>query len=94
MGNGTLPECPHSSGTHARNHGGGHGNTRLRGVIPNARMRLLHFENIFGDTYASDYCLDSMSSLVLIMARSARPDTGRLERLAGMADAESVRLAV
>ena len=56
-------------------------------AIPNVRMRLLHFENAFGDAYASEYCLDAMLSLVLIVARSARPDADRLERLTGTADA-------
>jgi len=93
MGNGALQEFPHSSGSYARHHGKGRVETRLSGAIPNARMRLLHFENIFGDTYASDYCLAAMSSLVLIMARSAGPDADRLDRLAGTADAAPVRLA-
>jgi len=93
MGNGVLSEFPHGNGTYARHHDKGRVETRLRGAIPNARMRLLHFENIFGDTYASDYCLAAMSSLVLIMARSANPDADRLDRLAGTAEAASVRLA-
>ena len=93
MGMGTaLPVRPHSGGTY-----GSRVVTRddrqadftytacLGGAIPSARMRLLHFENTFGDVYASEYCLDAMLSLVLIVARSARADVDRLERLTGMA---------
>ena len=50
-------------------------------------MRLLHFENTFGDTYASEYSLDAMLSLVLLMTRSSRPDADRLTRLTATASA-------
>jgi hypothetical protein len=46
-------------------------------------MRLLHFENAFGVANNSEYCLDAMLSLVLLMARNARPDADRLARLTG-----------
>ena len=93
MGIGTLPVFPHSNGTCGRRFV-----TRddrqasictacPGGAIPSARMRLLHFENTFGDVYASEYCLDAMTSLVLLVARSARSDADRLERLTGMAGA-------
>ena len=57
------------------------------GILPNARirMRLLHFENAFGAAYNSEYCLDAMLSLVLLMARNARPNADRLTRLIGPA---------
>ena len=60
---------------------------RARGVIPSDRMRLLHFENAFGDVYASEYCLDAMLSLVLLVMRSTRLDADRLERLTAVSDA-------
>ena len=59
------------------------GQARPRSAIPNIRMRLLHFENTFGETYDSEYCLDAMLSLVLLMTRSSRPDADRLARLTG-----------
>jgi hypothetical protein len=52
-------------------------------------MRLLHFENAFGDAYASEYCLDAMLSLVLLMSRHSKPDADRLERLTGTANTAS-----
>jgi hypothetical protein len=93
MGMGTaLPVFPHSGGTygsrvvtHDDRQAGFTHTARPGCTIPSARMRLLHFENTFGDVYASEYCLDAMISLVLIVARSARSDAGRLERLIGMA---------
>ena len=92
MGMGTaLPVRPHSDGTYGRRvvtrNDRQAGFTHTAGLgcaIPNARMRLLHFENTFGDVYTSEYCLDAMLSLVLIVARSARSDADRLERLIGM----------
>ena len=95
MGTGTLPEFPHTLGGSSAKQSAPHGNghvgltpgTRTRGAIPGNRMRLLHYENAFGDVYASEYCLDAMISLTLFMAKSARPDTDRLARLTGAAAA-------
>jgi len=96
MGIGILSEVQSQSiggiyGRHFATHGNGHTGlvhgARAGGMIPKARMRLLHFENTFGKTYDSEYCLDAMLSLVLIMARSARPDADRLARLIGATSA-------
>ena len=56
-------------------------------AVSNARMRLLHFENAFGEAHASEYCLAAMLCLVLIMVRNSRPDATRLARLIATADA-------
>jgi len=56
-------------------------------AIASARMRLLHFENTFGEAHASEYCLAAMLCHVLIMVRSSRPDVNKLARLIGTADA-------
>jgi len=102
MGTGPQPGFPHMSELYARHsapHGNGHAGLtsgRRTGSVmrKRMRMRLLHFENAFGDAYASEYCLDAMISLVLTMARSARSDADRLERLAGTAaEAAPVRRA-
>ena len=61
--------------------------TPVRGVIPNALMQLLHFENTFGDTYSSEYCLAAMLNQVLTKTRNPGPDTGRPAHLAETADA-------
>ena len=61
---------------------------RVAGALPNARMRLLHFENAFGAAYASEYCQDAMLSFVLLMARNARLNADRLARLTGATSAE------
>jgi len=54
---------------------------RHKGVTPSARMRFLHFENTFGEAHTSEYCLDAMVSLVLIMTRNTRPNAARITRL-------------
>jgi len=94
MGVSILPEVQKSDGSykeHFAAHGGRrtdfvHGG-RAGGATSNARMRLLHFENTFGSTHVSEYCLDAMLNLVLIMARNARPNAERLARLTGTASA-------
>ena len=60
---------------------------RAQGSAAQARMRLLHFENAFGEAHASEYCLDAMLSLVVLMVRNARPDADKLARLTGAASA-------
>jgi len=49
--------------------------------MANARFRILHYENAFGDTYTSEYCLDGMSSLVLTIVRNSKFDEARLARI-------------
>jgi hypothetical protein len=61
--------------------------TPVCGATRNARMRLLHFENAFGDAYSSEYCMAAMLNQVLIMTRNLRSATDRLARLTGTADA-------
>ncbi|MDR2696373.1 MAG: hypothetical protein LBC79_08360 [Deltaproteobacteria bacterium] len=73
--------APHDSGRPGAARG-----FRAAGAIPSDRMRLLHFENAFGDVYASEYCLDAMLSLMLLVIRSARLDADRLARLTEMPD--------
>lgn len=94
MDNGVLPEVQHTgdpgknfppaqnAGHTQRSHAAHAGATRS-----DARMRFLHFENTFGATHASEYCMDAMLSLVLFMVRNARPDAARLARLTGAAGA-------
>ena len=72
---------------HGNDHAGLAQEVRSGGTIPSKRMRLLHFENTFGDVYTSEYCHESMLSLVLLMTKNAKPDTDRLERLTATADA-------
>jgi hypothetical protein len=90
MGAGILSQVPVINESHAKhftlqdnNNAGLVGSARARGVIPHIRMCLLHFENTFGESHSSEYCLDAMLSLVLLIARSAKPDTDRLARLTG-----------
>ena len=94
MGADILQQFPVLSGSHEVHsipHGGKHpgsvGGLRAEGAIPSERMRLLHFENTFGDVYASEYCLDAMISLVLLVMRSAKLDAARLARLTARPDA-------
>ena len=94
MGADILQQLPVIRGSHAA-YSAAYGNDRpvsacgfrTGGAIPSDRMRLLHFENTFGDVYASEYCLDAMLSLVLLVMRSTRLDADRLKRLTGMPDA-------
>ena len=93
MSTGILPEFSVIGGSYAghsaqpsKEHTDFSRKTRASGVIPNARMQLLHFENAFGDVSASEYCLDAMLSLVLLMGRNSRPDADRLARLTGTAN--------
>jgi hypothetical protein len=94
MGIGILQEFPLIDGSHARHavpHSNGHAGlsreTRARGALPNPRMRLLHFENTFGDVRVSEYCLDAMVSLVLLMTRNTKADAAKLARLTETASA-------
>ena len=94
MATGILSEFALISGLHAK-HPAPHGNdpadlghaTLAGGAIPRIRMQLLHFENAFGDVCTSEYCLDAMLSLVLLMMRSSRHDAARVERLTEAANA-------
>jgi len=90
MGAGILSQAPVINGSqakysalHGNDKAGLVGSARARGAIPHKRMRLLHFENTFGEAHTSEYCLDAMLSLVLLITRSARPDADRLARLSG-----------
>jgi hypothetical protein len=94
MGADILQKFPGISGSHAAHsaprdsdHAGLVRGLRAGGAIPSDRMRLLHFENAFGDVYASEYCLDAMLSLVLLVMRSSRLDADRLARLTERPDA-------
>jgi len=88
MGTGILSEFPDTSGSYAT-YPALHGDDPVQpvhaphagGGIPKIRMRILHFENTFGDVCTSEYCLDAMLSLVLLMTRSTRHNAARLERL-------------
>ena len=81
MGTGILAQVPVITQSHSK-YSASHGNNmacligreRTMVAIPNARMRLLHFENTFGEAHASEYCLDAMLSFVQIMTRSSKPD--------------------
>jgi len=94
MGTVILSEDHSIGGSHERDSAAhGNGDTglvrgmRAEGANLKSRMRLLHFENAFGQAHASEYCLDAMLSLVLLMVRNARPDADRLARLTGAASA-------
>ena len=88
MGTGILSELTDICGVYT-GHSASQGNsctgftrqTGTRDAGPNARIRILHFENAFGNVHTAEYCLDSMINLVLIMVRSARPDADKLARL-------------
>ena len=90
MGAGILSQAPVNKRARAKYSASrGNGNVCLagsacaRGAIPSIRMRLLHLENAFGEVCTSEYCLDAMSSLVLLITRSARLDADRVARLTG-----------
>ena len=96
MSTGILSEFPVIDGSyaghsaqHSKEHADFSRKTRASGVIPNTRntrMQLLHFENAFGDVRVSEYCMDAMLSLVLLMGRNSRADADRLARLTGTAN--------
>ena len=95
MGTGILPEFPNTDRAHT-SHSAPHGNKqaglvrdgiKAQAAAPRGRMRILHFENTFGEVQSSEYCLDAMLSLVLLMARNSKPDANRLARLTGAARA-------
>ena len=86
---GSISQAPDLNEMHAE-HSTPHGNENagLAGdAAPSVRMRLLHVENSFGELRVSEYCLEAMLSLVLFVARSARPDQDELERPASEAGA-------
>ena len=90
MGAGILSQVPVISESHAKlsaPHGNDNpglaGSAHARGAIPSIRMRLLHLENSCGEVYSSEYCLDAMLSLVVLITRSAKADADRLARLTG-----------
>jgi len=90
MGASILTQVPISSESQEKNsapdssdNAGPACQARAKSTIPSIRMRLLHFENTFGETYHSEYCLDAMLNLVLLMTRSSKPDADRLARLTG-----------
>ena len=94
MGVGILSHVPVISESHAKhsaphgkNNAGLAGSAYARGTIPHIRMRLLHYENTFGEAHTSEYCLDAMLNLVLCITRSAKPDADRLARLTGATNA-------
>ena len=93
MYTGTMPEFPVSVGSYARpsaqqdnDHTDLVRGKRTEGTM-SARMRFLHFENTFGEAHASEYCLDAMLSLVLLMMRNSKLDADRMARLAGLESA-------
>ena len=84
----TLAQAPVSKRSCAKkptSHGNGSvglpGSAHARGTIPSIRMRLLHLENALGAADRSEYSLDAMVSLVLLIARSAGLKADRVARL-------------
>ena len=83
----TLAQAPVSKRSRAEkttSHGNGSvglpGSAHARGTIPSIRMRLLHLENALGAADRSEYSLDAMVSLVLLIARSASLKMDRMAR--------------